>query len=95
MAGSDSDEKPPPNYRRLGLALVGLVVGLIIINGGLNMLSHAGDDQPTVPTVTTLRVTGGSGSTSQTSPPGAGTSPASSTTPGTAASTVTTAFGLS
>ena len=49
----DPNERPPANWRRIALALVGLALGFILLNGGLNMLSKAGD-APATKTRTSL-----------------------------------------
>lgn len=67
-------QQPPMNVKRVVLALVGLVVAFVLINGGLNLLSHP-DPQPTTTPRTTIARTGSvPGTTGGTTP---GTTPGS------------------
>lgn len=50
-------QQPPMNVKRVVLALAGLVVAFVLINGGLNLLSHP-DPQPTTTPRTTIARTG-------------------------------------
>ena len=73
-------QQPPMNVKRVVLALAGLVVAFVLINGGLNLLSHPDPQPTTTPRTTIARTSTTPGTTPGTSPGTTG-----GTTPGTTA----------